>query len=87
MSKNSKAYKEAAEKVDKTRLYSPLEAAAERTLRLPLHYAGLTAGDEVEVRVHDGAPFRARVDAREELTVRVVVPPRSATWIVVRSAR
>lgn len=27
MSKNSKAYKEAAEKVDKTRLYSPLEAA------------------------------------------------------------
>lgn len=68
-------------------VYSPLEAAAERTLRLPLHYAGLTAGDEVEVRVHDGAPFRARVDAREELTVRVVVPPRSATWIVVRSAR
>ena len=27
MSKNSKAYKEAAEKVDKTRLYTPLEAA------------------------------------------------------------
>ena len=27
MSKNSKAYKEAAEKIDKARLYSPLEAA------------------------------------------------------------
>ena len=27
MSKNSKAYREAAEKIDKTRLYTPLEAA------------------------------------------------------------
>ena len=27
MSKNSKAYREAAEKIDKERLYTPLEAA------------------------------------------------------------
>ncbi len=61
-------------------IYNPLAVEARRTLRLPLHYTGLTG--TALVRREGGAAERLRLDRDAVAEVSVQVPANGCTWLV-----
>lgn len=61
--------------------YNPLATAIERTLRIPLHYAGLQ--NTVQVAVENAAPQSVMLDRTDTMTVTVTIPAHGRTWMVV----
>ncbi|HEY3318992.1 MAG TPA: alpha-galactosidase [Planctomycetota bacterium] len=61
--------------------YNPLPEAIEREIRLPLHYAGLT--EKAKVSIEGVAPETVTLDRAEAVTVKVKIPARGRTWVVV----
>lgn len=61
-------------------IYNPLDAEIQRTLRLPLYYAGLK--DKVVVREQRGSPQVQTLDREYQLTLPVKVPAKSVTWLL-----
>lgn len=64
-------------------LYNPLTEPIEREVRLPLHYAGLSGSVRVSIA---GGPYRpAALDTAESLTLKLAIPARGRTWVVVKA--
>ena len=68
-------------------VYSPLEEAVTREVRLPLRYAGVAGGTAVSVRVGEGEPVRMVADGEDVVVVRLSIPARGMTWVEVRRSR
>jgi hypothetical protein len=62
-------------------IYNPLTEPAERTIRLPLYYAGLAG--TAQIRERDGAPRTYALDSDAAAQVPVTVPARGYTWLVI----
>ena len=62
-------------------IYNPLLVEAERTIRLPLYYTGLT--DTALIRQENGKAKRYRMDRDFSVNVKVRVPASGETWLVV----
>ena len=61
-------------------IYNPLSVEARRTIRLPLHYTGLSG--TALVRREGGAAARLRLDRDDRAEVSVKVPANGCTWLV-----
>lgn len=61
-------------------VYNPLDRAVTKTLRIPLHYAGLKR--EARVSENDGAKRAITPGADETVELPVTVPARGASWYV-----
>jgi hypothetical protein len=64
-------------------LHNPLDVEVERTIRLPLHDAGL--GGAAVVRVEDGAPRRLALARDASLTLPVRIPARGRTFLTIEA--
>jgi hypothetical protein len=62
-------------------VYNPLNQETERTLTLPLYYAGLT--DIALVREQTSKPRKFRLDRQFNIHVPVKVPANGRTWLVI----
>jgi hypothetical protein len=62
-------------------VYNPLNSAAERRLKLPLYYTGLTTA--ARIREQEGKAGRYPLDRQYQVEVPLKVPPRSMTWLVI----
>ena len=63
-------------------LFNPTLSDITRTIRLPLHYAGLNK--TISVREQEGKPKKYRLDAKQEIEVTLRIPAEGFTWLVVR---
>ncbi len=61
-------------------IYNPLPQKIERSIKIPLYYAGLR--EFAMVRIRDAAPTRMALDRTETLEVQLELPPQSATWLI-----
>ncbi len=61
-------------------LYNPLQAAIEREIRIPLHYAGLTG--KAEVSIDGGALQTVVLDPSQMATLKLRIPARGHTWVL-----
>ena len=61
-------------------VYNPLNEAVERTLQLPLYYAGLTG--QVRARDREGKALTLTLDRQDRANVPVRVPANGVTWLV-----
>ncbi len=61
-------------------VYNPLDHAVDRTLTLPLYYAGLT--DRVLIRERDGKRRSFKLDRHYDVTVPVKIPAQGLTWLI-----
>ncbi len=64
-------------------VFNPLKQDVERTLVLPLHYAGLP--EKVRVREQEGRFESLTLDRAEQLTLPCRVPAQSRTWFVIEA--
>lgn len=62
-------------------LYNPNKEAIERTITLPLYYAGLTK--EAKVREKEGASKVYLLNQNHEIQVKVKIPAEGYTWLVI----
>jgi hypothetical protein len=62
-------------------IYNPLPVEADRTIRLPLYYTGLT--DTALIRQENGPAKRYRLNRDYSVNVTVRVPANGQTWLVV----
>lgn len=62
-------------------LYNPTDTAIERTISLPLYYTGLT--DKASIREQEGTPNIYPLDRNYRAKVKVNLPARGYTWLVV----
>jgi hypothetical protein len=79
-------------------VWNPLDHEVERTIELPLHYAGLQTGSgagppagaksgtdhTVSVSIDDAATTRAEVDAQERTRVTLTIPAKGWRTMVIR---
>jgi hypothetical protein len=63
-------------------VYNPLDHSAERQLKLPLYYTGLT--DVARISQKEGESKLCRLDRDYHVTVPVTVPARDCTWLIIR---
>jgi hypothetical protein len=63
--------------------YNPLGEEIEREIRLPLYYTGLT--DDAMMRFADGRATRMKLDPDRSVMVRVKIPARNRTWVIIES--
>jgi len=63
--------------------YNPLTEDITRTIRVPLHYAGLTG--KVWAATEDGKHQRVTLDSNEEITLKVKILAGKRTWVVFTS--
>lgn len=61
-------------------LYNPLSEPIERSIKLPLHYAGLPGRALVAIDGQAAKPVT--LDADESITLTVTIPARGRTWIL-----
>ena len=61
----------------------PLEEAAEKSLRIPLYYAGVQ--DHVSVSREGGEPREYTLDRSRQIELPVKMTPQSVTWFVVKN--
>ncbi len=61
-------------------VYNPLPERVERTLTLPLYFAGLK--DKARLRVQDGETSVIPLDSERRATIQISVEPKSRTWAV-----
>jgi hypothetical protein len=61
--------------------HNPLATPIARTVRLPLYYAGLTAG--AKVRIDGGAARVVTIGRNYEAELRITIPAGGVTWVVV----
>jgi hypothetical protein len=66
-------------------IYNPLEEAVTREVTLPLYYTGLE--EFALVREKEGRPARIKLDRKWNARVKVSVPARGLTWLVVEGGR
>lgn len=64
-----------------TMIHNPLDAAVERDVVLPLYYAGLER--TAAIREQEGPARTIQLDSRHRAIVRVSIPARGRTWLVV----
>jgi len=64
--------------------WNPLDEALEREVDLPLYYTGLT--ERASIREREGPARIEPLDPRSVARVRVQLPPRGFTWLVVEAA-
>jgi hypothetical protein len=64
-------------------LYNPLATPIRRTLRVPLHYAGLS--ERASVAQEDGAAHAIALDTEQRAAIEVEIPARGRTWLVFRA--
>lgn len=64
-------------------VYNPLDHPVERSLTLPLYYAGLTRN--ILVREREGELKKFALDREDSVTLPVVVPARGYTWFVMEN--
>lgn len=64
-----------------TMIHNPLDEPVQRTVRLPLHYTGLTRA--AVVRDSAGRTRRWKLDADRTISVPVNIPARSRTWLLI----
>ncbi|MHC1766823.1 MAG: alpha-galactosidase [Verrucomicrobiia bacterium] len=64
-------------------VYNPLDRPVERTLRLPLYYAGLTSTARVREQEGEFKTFKLDRECRIEVPVRV--PARKVTWLLIEA--
>lgn len=62
--------------------YNPLEEPIQRTIRVPLAYAGLSG--EVRVAIDGGEFVAAKLDATHSLSLPVKIPARGRTWVLIQ---
>lgn len=62
--------------------YNPLSQPVERTMRLPLYYAGLCG--KIRVREQNGHEQTMALDRFDNLDLPVRVGPRGMTWVVIK---
>jgi hypothetical protein len=62
-------------------IYNPLAEPVQRTIRLPLHYTGLTG--TARVREQEGTPTSYALDGEAAAQVPVTVPAQGHTWLVI----
>lgn len=60
---------------------NPLDQPAQREVKLPLYYTGLT--DSVKIREQEGESRNYRLDRRYDVVVSVTVPAHGRTWLVI----
>ena len=63
-------------------IYNPLDEAVTRTVTLPLYYSGLA--HTARIRERDGAPRSFTLDREYRVRVKVTLPARGLTWLVIR---
>jgi hypothetical protein len=63
-------------------IYNPLSEPIEREIRLPLYYTGLTG--RAVVQVENGKPVKVSLARDYTVIVKVRVPARGRTWLVVK---
>jgi hypothetical protein len=66
-------------------VFNPLDQAAEKTLSVPLYYAGVK--DRVRVSGEDGVAHELPLDSAGRLTLPVTLGPQGVTWFVVKTSR
>lgn len=66
-----------------TMIHNPLGEPVERTLTLPLYYAGLERS--ARIREQEGAWRTHRLDSQQRAAVRVRVPAHGRTWLEVQA--
>jgi hypothetical protein len=62
-------------------IYNPGDRPAERTLKLPLYYTGLST--TARIRQQNGPPRTYRLDRQFNVSVPVQVPAHGMTWLVI----
>ena len=62
-------------------LFNPLKQPISRTVKLPLHYAGLSG--EVKVAVYGAEPRAVTVDSRESIAVPVTIPAEGHVRVLI----
>ena len=65
--------------------YNPLEQPIERRIRLPLYYSGLT--DKAVLRYENGSNGSLHLARDYSAEVKVTIPARGRTWVVIQAAR
>ena len=65
--------------------FNPLDASVEKSLSVPLYYAGV--GDHVTVSEQDGSGRAHILDRSSRIQLPVKMKPQSVTWFVVKDAR
>jgi hypothetical protein len=60
--------------------YNPLDEDIQRTIRVPLHYAGLV--DAAQVSFEGAAPTTLQLDCTQTATLPVTIPAHKRTWMV-----
>lgn len=64
-------------------IHNPLDTPVDRTITLPLYYAGLTG--TALIRERDQPPQRYELDGQNRAHVPVTVPAKGRTWLVVEA--
>ena len=60
-------------------VFNPLPSARTQTVSLPLYYSGLSG--KIWVRINDGPPVAATLDAEHKWSFTPTVPAKSCVWI------
>jgi hypothetical protein len=63
-------------------LFNPLKEAIERTIEVPLHYAGISGS--AMVSEGEGTPKPVKVSAGGKMRLRIRLQPESYGWYVIR---
>jgi hypothetical protein len=60
-------------------VFNPLDHEVTKTVRIPLHYAGLSGS--TQVKEEDGPSQRVSLDREDAAEVELKVPAKANTWL------
>ena len=63
-------------------VFNPTDQPIQRTIRLPLYYAGIE--DQVYVKVKDRQELMVRLEDDKSIELPIQIPPRGYNWYVLR---
>ena len=65
-------------------LFNPTDQPIEKTVALPLYYAGLE--EEAQIRWPDGTTRTSPLDQAINVHVLICIPPREMTWLLIKAS-